>query len=75
MRQISFIKSLDCPLCDKAMEMLLSANLEGFTLVEEDIYSKRDLHDKYWDKIPVIINGNKVLFWPFDQKNLDIFLS
>lgn len=75
MKEISFIKSQDCPLCDKAMELLLSCKLEGFSVVERDIYSKRDLRDKYWDKIPVIIKDNQVLYWPFQQEDLDNFLK
>ena len=75
MKEIRFIKSQDCPLCDQAMELLSSSELDGFNIVEKDVYSKRELHDKYWDKIPVVIKDNKVLYWPFQKEDLDNFLK
>ena len=46
-----------------------------FILEELDIYSKRTYHDKYWDKIPVLIYNNQELLWPFDSQKIQEFLD
>ena len=56
---------------------LLLAEIEtkDFILEELDIYSKRTYHDKYWDKIPVLIYNNQELLWPFDSEKIQEFLD
>ena len=70
MNHLILVTSEDCPLCDEAKEMLKELTLDKFTLEEEDIYSSRELYNKYWDKIPVLIFHNRVLVWPFNLKQI-----
>ena len=70
MNHLILVTSEDCPLCHEAKEMLKELTLDKFTLEEEDIYSSRELYNKYWDKIPVLIFHNRVLVWPFNLKQI-----
>lgn len=42
---------------------------------EQDIYSVRELHTKYWDKIPVLLKNNRELLWPFNEEDIQKFNS
>ena len=75
MSYLVLVKSNDCPLCDEAKSMLktLSDGLVKFE--EKDIYSTRELHTKYWDKIPVLLKNDQELLWPFDANDIHRFNS
>ena len=45
--------------------MLISLENDGVKFDEKDIYSIRELHTKYWDKIPVLLKNDHELLWPF----------
>ena len=51
MKKLILLTGQNCPLCEKAKEVLKSLNLREYTILEKDIYSNREWHDKYWDKI------------------------
>ena len=68
------ITSKDCPLCEEAKELLNSLQLAEFSLVEKDIYTTRQIHNKYWDKIPVLLKDNQDLCWPFTADNVKEFI-
>ena len=70
MKEVILITGEDCPLCEEAKELLNSLHLTGLSLIEKDIYTTRKIHDKYWDKIPVLLKDNQELCWPFTSQNL-----
>lgn len=55
--------------------MLKNLGNELFEFEEKDIYSTRELHTKYWDKIPVLLKNNHELLWPFDTNDIQKFNS
>lgn len=74
MKEIILITGEDCPLCEEAKELLNSLNLIGFSLIEKNIYTTRQIHNKYWDKIPVLLKDNKDLCWPFTPEKVKEFI-
>ena len=74
MKEIILITSEDCPLCEEAIEQLNSLHLTGFSLIEKDVYTTRDIHNKYWDKIPVLLKDNQDLCWPFTPQKVKEFI-
>ncbi|MBE20183.1 MAG: glutaredoxin family protein [Gammaproteobacteria bacterium] len=75
MKEITLITGSDCPLCIEAKHIIDSIDFKDVVLVEKDIYSTRKIHDKYWDKIPVLLFDNKFLSWPFNQRKVKEFIS
>jgi len=55
--------------------MLISLENDGVKFEEKDIYSIRELHTKYWDKIPVLLKNDHELLWPFTLEEVKIFNS
>jgi glutaredoxin len=74
LKEIILITGEDCPLCEEAKELLNSLNLIGFSLIEKNIYTTRQIHNKYWDKIPVLLKDNKDLCWPFTPEKVKEFI-
>ena len=74
MKEIALITGEDCPLCEEAKELLNSLHLNGFTLIEKDVYTTRQIHNEYWDKIPVLLKDNQVLCWPFTPQDIKDFI-
>ena len=68
------ITGKDCPLCEEAKELLNSLHLNEFTLIEKDIYTTRQIHNKYWNKIPVLLKGNQDLCWHFTLQEIKDFI-
>ena len=75
MKKVIFLTGKDCHLCDEARSILLQLELGKLNFQEVDIYEKRSYLDKYWDKIPVLLNNNNALFWPFDLSSAREFLT
>ena len=75
MKELILLTGKDCHLCEQARTLLSEMETEYFILEELDIYSKRTYHDKYWDKIPVLIYNNQELLWPFDSQKIQEFLD
>ena len=74
MKEIILITGEDCPLCGEAKELLNSLHLNGLSLIEKDIYTTRQIHNKYWDKIPVLLKDNQDLCWPFTPQKVKEFI-
>ncbi len=74
MKEVILITGEDCPLCEEAKELLNSLRLTGFSLIEKDIYTTRQLYNKYWDKIPVLLKDDQDLCWPFTPQNIKEFI-
>ena len=74
MKEIALITGEDCPLCEEAKELLNSLHLNGFTFIEKDVYTTRQIHNEYWDKIPVLLKDNQALCWPFTPQDIKDFI-
>tara|TARA_B100001167_G_scaffold178530_1_gene133638 strand:- start:483 stop:713 length:231 start_codon:yes stop_codon:yes gene_type:complete len=74
LKEVILITGEDCPLCEEAKELLNSLRLTGFSLIEKDIYTTRQLYNKYWDKIPVLLKDDQDLCWPFTPQNIKEFI-
>ena len=74
MKEIILVTGEDCPLCEEAKELLNSLHLTGFSLIEKDIYTTRQIHNKYWNKIPVLLKDNRDLYWPFTPQDIKDFI-
>ena len=75
MSRLVLVKSNDCPLCDEAKSLLKTLTEDLVKFEEKDIFSTRELHTKYWDKIPVLLKNNQELLWPFDANDIQKFNS
>ena len=75
MNHLILVKGNDCPLCDEAKSLLKTLTEDLVKFVEKDIFSTRELHTKYWDKIPVLLKNNHELLWPFDTNDIQKFNS
>ena len=75
MRELTLISGTDCPLCEEAKDLLESIDLKDVVLVERDVYSTREIHSNYWDKIPVLLFEENDLNWPFDQQQVKELIS
>lgn len=64
-----------CGLCKKAEDLLYRAGIGRFENV--DVTSSLDLKKKYGLKIPVLKRADlePELFWPFDERDLAIYLE
>ena len=74
MTEIILITGQDCPLCQEAREKLNRLNLYDLTLLEKDVYATREIHNKYWDKIPVLLKEDRDLCWPFNSEEIKEFI-
>ena len=75
MREVILITGTNCPLCTEAKDLIESIDLKDVVLIEKDIYTTRETHTKYWDKIPVLVMEKKDLYWPFDQQEVKELIS
>ena len=75
MRELILITGTDCPLCAEAKDLIESIDLKNVVLIEKDIYTTRETHTKYWDKIPVLVMEEKDLYWPFDLQEVKELIS
>ena len=75
MRELILITGTDCPLCTEAKDLIESIDLKDVVLIEKDIYTTRETHTKYWDKIPVLVMEEKDLYWPINQREIKELIS
>ncbi len=71
-RVITLIGKPDCHLCEAARAIVtkVAADL-GSTVEERDITRDRELYDRYWEQIPVVlIDGAQHDFWRVDETRL-----
>lgn len=67
----------DCPLCDKAKDLLSELQKEfPFNLIETDVDSEEKARKYYSDHIPVIlVNNREVVGYPPEDKWVKIALK
>ena len=67
----------DCPLCDKAKDLLGELQKEfPFNLIETDVDSEEKARKYYSDRIPVIlVNNREVVGYPPEDKWVKIALK
>lgn len=70
--RVTLIGKPDCHLCDEAREVVAAVTAElGETYEERDILQEPDLHDRYWEQIPVVlVDGEQHTFWRVDPDRL-----
>lgn len=70
--RIEIYSKAECPLCDKAKEVLLSIQNEfNFVIFEIDITADVSTYEKFKEQIPVVfINGRKAFKYRIDPEDL-----
>ncbi|HMM82806.1 MAG TPA: glutaredoxin family protein [Terrimesophilobacter sp.] len=74
--ELTIIGKPDCHLCDVAESVIDSvvSELDGsasVTIVKRSILDDPELHEQYWEKIPVIlVNGAEHAHWHVDAQEL-----
>jgi glutaredoxin len=70
--RVDIYSKADCPLCDKAKDVIVSVQDEfGFEIHEIDITQDSRLFEQYKESIPVIfIDGRKAFKYRVDPKEL-----
>lgn len=74
--ELTIIGKPDCHLCDVA-ESVIDAVVsdlpaaESVTIVKRSILDDPELHERYWERIPVIlVNGAEHAHWHVDAREL-----
>lgn len=70
MSEVLLFGTLDCLLCDDALELVQSSLPESIAINQIDITDDEKLLAKMSDRIPVLRIASTELFWPFSS--LDI---
>jgi hypothetical protein len=63
----------ECHLCDDARGVITGvlADFAGVELLELSILDEPELHDRYWDEIPVVLVNDRVhTIWKVDADRL-----
>jgi len=70
--RVTLLGKPGCHLCDEAREVVAAVTAElGETYEERDILQEPDLHDRYWEQIPVVlVDGEQHTFWRVDADRL-----
>jgi len=70
--RVTLLGKPGCHLCDEAREVVAAVTAElGETYEERDILQEPDLHDRYWEQIPVVlVDGEQHTFWRVDPDRL-----
>ncbi len=74
--ELTIIGKPDCHLCDVAQSVIdaVVTELEAdvpTTIVKRSILDDPELHERYWEKIPVIlVNGSEHAHWHVDAQKL-----
>ncbi len=77
---LTLIGKPGCHLCDDA-ELVINEVIAGYpadqiVLEHKSIEDDQDLHDSYWDQIPVLLIDGKVHnYWRIDPQRLDAALK
>ncbi|MFE7861210.1 glutaredoxin family protein [Streptomyces sp. NPDC057403] len=71
-RVVTLVRKQGCHLCDDAQVVVEKVCAElGVTWEEKDIALDPQLHDQYWEQIPVVlIDGAQHTFWRVDEARL-----
>ncbi|MGW5636378.1 glutaredoxin family protein [Streptomyces sp. NPDC003832] len=76
-RLVTLIRKPGCHLCDDAQSVIekVCADL-GVPWEQKDISQDPQLHDQYWEQIPVVlVDGEQHTFWRVDERRLRSALS
>ncbi|MBG0853386.1 glutaredoxin family protein [Streptomyces spinoverrucosus] len=71
-RLVTLIGKPDCHLCEDAQQVIekVCADL-GVPWERKDITQDKELHDKYWEQIPVVlVDGAQHTFWRVNEARL-----
>ncbi len=71
-RVVTLIRKPGCHLCDDAQVVIekVCADL-GVSWEQQDITQDQELHDKYWEQIPVVlVDGEQHTFWRVNEDRL-----
>ncbi|MFI9616127.1 glutaredoxin family protein [Streptomyces sp. NPDC052023] len=71
-RLVTLVRKPGCHLCDDAQIVIekVCADL-GVSWEQKDITEDQDLHEKYWEQIPVVlVDGEQHTFWRVDEGRL-----
>jgi hypothetical protein len=70
--RVTLIGKPGCHLCDEAREVVAAVTGDlGETWDELDITADPQLHDRYWEQIPVVlVDGEQHTFWRVDPDRL-----
>ncbi|MFG3125814.1 glutaredoxin family protein [Streptomyces sp. NPDC048201] len=71
-RLVTLIRKPGCHLCDDAQVVIEKVCGElGVPWEGRDITEDRELHDRYWEQIPVVlVDGEQHTFWRVDEGRL-----
>ncbi|MFG2356806.1 glutaredoxin family protein [Streptomyces sp. NPDC048521] len=71
-RLVTLIRKPGCHLCDDAELVIDKVCGElGVSWEQKDITEDRQLHDRYWEQIPVVlIDGEQHTFWRVNEERL-----
>jgi hypothetical protein len=70
--RVTLIGKPGCHLCDEAREVVARVTTEmGESFEELDILADPDLHERYWEQIPVtLVDGRQHDFWRVSEDRL-----
>ena len=71
-RRVTLIRKPGCHLCDDAQSVIekVCGDL-GVTWEQKSIAEDPQLHDQYWEQIPVVlVDGEQHTFWRVDEQRL-----
>ncbi|MEU0337328.1 glutaredoxin family protein [Streptomyces sp. NPDC006193] len=76
-RLVTLVRKPGCHLCDDAQQVVEKVCAElGVEWESRDITEDRDLYDRYWEQIPVVlIDGEQHTFWRVNEERLRRALS
>ncbi|MCQ9129869.1 MULTISPECIES: glutaredoxin family protein [Streptomyces] len=71
-RSVTLIRKSGCHLCDDAERVVDKVCAElGVPWEQKDIADDRELYDRYWEQIPVVlVDGRQHTFWRVDEGRL-----
>ncbi|WP_163010706.1 glutaredoxin family protein [Streptomyces dangxiongensis] len=71
-RRVTLVRKPGCHLCDDAQLVVEKVCGElGVVWEPRDITEDPDLHDRYWEQIPVVlIDGEQHTFWRVNEERL-----
>lgn len=74
---ITLVAKPGCHLCDEARAVVARVAAElGVRWEERSILEDRDLHDAYWEQVPVtLVDGRQHDYWRVDEARLRAALA
>ncbi|MBN0046560.1 glutaredoxin family protein [Streptomyces actuosus] len=71
-RLVTLVRKPGCHLCDDAQLVIEKVCGElGVSWEQKDITEDRQLHDQYWEQIPVVlVDGEQHTFWRVNEERL-----